>query len=55
MNTYEIAKQIMLDCGVTILRDDGHSLWVVNKHGLKDIILNDEKHIMAYVHGYELD
>ena len=54
MSTYDIAKAIMIECGVTIVRETPKDLWVINKHDMKDIIINDEQNIMAYVHGYEV-
>ncbi len=49
MNTYKLARALMLSCGVKIEDENVCYLYIMNKHGLRDRIKNTEKDIISYI------
>ena len=49
MNTYLIAKTYLLDCGVKIEGESDDYIYVINSHGVRDTIINNESGIMDYI------
>ena len=51
MNLYIFAKKWLVEAGVTIHLETETSLYITNKHGVKDVIAPDYESVMDYLNG----